>query len=282
MTEAVAAEAVTPEGGDGGSSVHLASGDLAARWRAVLDEQPLAVGDNYARDNSLQEAGCKSQYSIFSRIPEAERRGLIHRILDECPRDPIAKAVGAMVGMAAADATGHWFEFMAACDEPGARGVRFEVDKLTAVPGLFVLGARDTARMLGPRDDGAMERPPCFTGPERPLNKFQLQLGQWTDDCSMGLCIGDSLLLRGRYDGSDLRVRFWNWWHRGYCNAFGRDQCYGPRPSVGLGGSFSRELPGIAVSTWIFPAIPTPCFDLYIERQPHRWQYLEVDLHYET
>ena len=76
MTEAVAAEAVTPEGGDGGSSVHLASGDLAARWRAVLDEQPLAVGDNYARDNSLQEAGCKSQYSIFSRIPEAERRVL--------------------------------------------------------------------------------------------------------------------------------------------------------------------------------------------------------------
>ena len=90
----------------------------------------------------------------------------------------------------------------------------------------------------------------------RPLNKFNLQLGQWTDDCSMGLCIADSLLTRDGYDGSDVRVRFWNWWHRGYCNAFGSDLYFGPRSSVGLGGNMSKSLSTMAAS-----ARPTPRFE---------------------
>ena len=38
----------------------------------------------------------------------------------------------AMVALAAADATGHWFEFMDACDRPGTgrKQALFEVEKL--------------------------------------------------------------------------------------------------------------------------------------------------------
>ena len=54
-------------------------------------------------------------------------------------------------------------------------------------------------------------------------NTFRLRLGQWTDDSSMGLCMADSLIALGRFDGSDMRIRFWNWWNNGYCNAFGKD-----------------------------------------------------------
>lgn len=64
-------------------------------------------------------------------------------------------------------------------------------------------------------------KPACFSG--SPLNKFFLQMGQWTDDCSMGLTIADSLIVKRAYDGSDIRMRFWNWWNCGYCNAFRKD-----------------------------------------------------------
>jgi len=46
-------------------------------------------------------------------------------------------------------------------------------------------------------------------------------------------------LARGRYDGSDVRVRFHNWWFRGYNNAFGNDTRIG---SIGLGGNVSKSL----------------------------------------
>ena len=56
---------------------------------------------------------------------------------------------------------------------------------------------------------------------DRPIfNKFSLKAGQWTDDCSMGLCIADSLLCKDGFNGADMRARFWNWWFRGYNNAF--------------------------------------------------------------
>eukprot|EP00435_Cladocopium_sp_Y103_P054207 s1288_g17.t1 len=43
-------------------------------------------------------------------------------------------------------------------------------------------------------------------------NKFDLKLGQWTDDASMALCLADSLLTCGHYDGGDARVRWHMWW----------------------------------------------------------------------
>ena len=52
-------------------------------------------------------------------------------------------------------------------------------------------------------------------------NQFQLKPGQWTDDTSMGLCLADSILVRGGYDGSDARARYFHW-------------CYGGKPNADL------------------------------------------------
>lgn len=68
---------------------------------------------------------------------------------------------------------------------------------------------------------------------EGPSNRFRLLPGQWTDDASMGFCIADSLIVRREYDGSDMRVRFHNWWTGGYNNAFRNDKARGERSSVG-------------------------------------------------
>lgn len=73
-------------------------------------------------------------------------------------------------------------------------------------------------------------------------NKFSLQVGQWTDDASMGLCMADSLILAGDYDGSDMRARFWCWWNRGYNNAFRLDKSRWRTDSVGLGENISKSL----------------------------------------
>jgi hypothetical protein len=89
------------------------------------------------------------------------------------------------------------------------------------------------------------------------LNRFSLQMGQWTDDCSMSLCMADSLLVKQQYDGSDIRIRFWNWWNKGYCNAFGKEAAQGrPRSSVGLGGNISKS-----IFSMVDGQIPSPRFE---------------------
>eukprot|EP00664_Eupelagonemidae_sp_cell27_P009108 gene9109-6664_t len=93
--------------------------------------------------------------------------------------------------MALGDAIGAPLEFMPAVDEPGAGAAAFD------------LAAR------------------AYTG--APRNMFGVKPGQWTDDASMGLCIADSLIAHGRFDGSDVNARLWCWNHRGYNNAFGHD-----------------------------------------------------------
>ena len=50
------------------------------------------------------------------------------------------------------------------------------------------------------------ERRAYAPGYTRPLNKFKLDAGQWTDDTSMALCLADSLLKCGALDGSDVRA----------------------------------------------------------------------------
>merc|ERR1719162_2689928 len=73
-------------------------------------------------------------------------------------------------------------------------------------------------------------------------NSFSLQPGQWTDDAAMALCITDSLICCGNYDGIDLRQRFHLWNRYGYSNAFGRDSSRHSRGSVGLGGNISMSM----------------------------------------
>merc|ERR1719171_1532027 len=91
-------------------------------------------------------------------------------------------------------------------------------------------------------------------------NTFGLQLGQWTDDSSMGLCMADSIIALGRFDGSDMRIRFWNWWNNGYCNAFGKDG--GRTSSVGLGGNIAKS---IDCNECRVGEIPTPTYNAKTE-----------------
>ena len=114
-------------------------------------------------------------------------------------------AIGSIMGMAIGDAMGSTYEFR-----------HVEYDKID----LF-----------------DMER-------ERE-GKFKLEPGQWTDDCSMGLCLADSLLVNnGELIIKDLMLRFLAWNFGGYNNAFRNNEKNGlrPRPSVGLGGNISMAL----------------------------------------
>jgi len=143
-------------------------------------------------------------YSPYANIAGEQKRALVA----EATADPSCdRAVGCVVGMAVADAVGHPLEFLPAVDGPGVSGHRFNLADLT------------------------------YT---EPLNRFKLEPGQWTDDASMGLCIADSLIATGHYDGSDIRLRFWNWWFKGYNNCFRFQR--GRSNSVGLGGNISKSL----------------------------------------
>jgi len=66
---------------------------------------------------------------------------------------------------------------------------------------------------------------------------FGLKPGQWTDDCSMGLCLADSLLIHPQFNPADLKHRFYLWWNCGYNNAFRFDKNRLSKHSVGLGGN---------------------------------------------
>ncbi|CAE7817544.1 tri1 [Symbiodinium sp. KB8] len=90
--------------------------------------------------------------------------------------------------MAVGDSLGHPFEFLPVQDRP--LGPHFDFERFEFV------GASNT---------------------------FRLKPGQWTDDAAMGLCMADSLLMRREFDGSDMRIRFWCWWNRGYNNAFRKE-----------------------------------------------------------
>ena len=132
---------------------------------------------------------------------------------------PLARAIGAMVGMAVADSLGHNFEFLPVQDRPSPHGPHLQF-------------------------------PPPPGGPPRgcvhwPNNVFALEAGQWTDDTAMGLCLADCLLLHGGggadgLDGSALRVWFWCWWNRWLC-VFARARAIAVcMCDAGIGGAARR------------------------------------------
>jgi len=153
------------------------------------------------------------KFSILDSLPPRIKREVLRLASAEMTAE---RAMGAMVGMAVADSVGAFLEFLPV----GKKGSRFN-PKTLQVEGSF--------------------------------NKFKLKPGQWTDDTSMGLCLADSLLVCRGYDGADIRVRFWNWWHRGYNNAFRRDP--ERRNSVGLGGNVAVSLKDVMDSS------PSPRFE---------------------
>ena len=106
-------------------------------------------------------------------------------VSDETPFADRCK--GAMLGMAVGDAVGSQVEFL----EVGSGEAAFDAEGC------------------------------CYTGSVR--NMFGFKPGQWTDDTSMGLCLADSLLCCGKFDGSDFMARLWNWNHLAYNNGFRYD-----------------------------------------------------------
>jgi ADP-ribosylglycohydrolase len=176
------------------------SGPRSLTFLERLHDIPMTIG----KASYVRDDGPLSRESIFQEIPRAEKEVVVEAGVRDGKRD---RAVGCLVGMAVADAVGHPLEFLPAVDPPATGAPSFDRTSMTYVG---------------------------------ELNEFDLKPGQWSDDTSMGLCLADSLIVRRGYDGSDLRARFWNWWFRGYNNAFRFD----PRRSVsvGLGGNISDSL----------------------------------------
>ena len=62
----------------------------------------------------------------------------------------------------------------------------------------------------------------CQRGRFQPLTgmraggKFQMQLGEWTDDTAMALCLADSLIACNGFDPKDQMERYWRWGNEGY------------------------------------------------------------------
>lgn len=50
---------------------------------------------------------------------------------------------------------------------------------------------------------------------------FDLRVGKWTDDTSMALCLGESLLIKGGFDPVHQMGLYLNWYHRGYHSSTG-------------------------------------------------------------
>jgi ADP-ribosylglycohydrolase len=51
---------------------------------------------------------------------------------------------------------------------------------------------------------------------------FQLNVGEWTDDTSMALCLGQSLLDKDGFDAADQMDKYWRWVEHGYMSSNGR------------------------------------------------------------
>jgi ADP-ribosylglycohydrolase len=63
---------------------------------------------------------------------------------------------------------------------------------------------------------------------------FNLQPGQWTDDTSMALCLGESLVHCHGFDPKDQMERYCRWWQEGHLSCTGR--CFD------IGGTVSAAL----------------------------------------
>jgi len=50
---------------------------------------------------------------------------------------------------------------------------------------------------------------------------FRLQPGHWTDDTSMALCMCESLLVNGSFNGRDIMFKFLAWFDDGHMSCTG-------------------------------------------------------------
>eukprot|EP00732_Lithocolla_globosa_P003791 Lithocolla_globosa_v1_NODE_3186_length_1738_cov_3.635769.p1 type:complete len:387 gc:universal NODE_3186_length_1738_cov_3.635769:1172-12(-) len=158
-------------------------------------------------------------YSIFELIPQWEKVYMTNSSVSSFKE--FNKAVGAMVGMAIGDHLGNMLSGLPVVDQPGVSG--------------FMLSSSDLN----------------FT---QQSNPFSLKPGQYTDATSMGLCVADSLTVTRGYDGSDIRIRFHNWWFHQYNNGFKTDSSR--TSSIGVGHQTFRSIYTIPTNS-----IPTTRFE---------------------
>lgn len=160
--------------------------------------------------------------SIFRDVEEADKDRLVElTVAASCVGD---RALGAFVGLAVGDWVGAPLEFLDAVQTPKATNHYWDTSAFAYVGKLPENKERDA-----------------------------LELGQFTDDTSMALCLADSLLLRGKYDGSDARKRYWSWHAEGMNNCFRNDTERTRRHSFGLGYNICRGLSKLKVGQPVPP-----------------------------
>lgn len=72
---------------------------------------------------------------------------------------------------------------------------------------------------------------------------FQLPKGAWTDDTSMALCLGYSLVHQGAFDSADQMRRYCKWWRHGYLSSTGDCFDIGSTTSQALARFEATEAP---------------------------------------
>eukprot|EP00729_Bicosta_minor_P007464 gene7464-15262_t len=184
--------AVETERVEGGATSEEAAASPSSPFSAAVfaDPEQLLRRANFKKMRVYQTTGwhhdtAEVGYSPFANFPTADVEAHVARAVTS-DRHADA-AVGAMVGMAIADAIGAPLEFLEVVDAP------LELDGSGEAHGF---------------NAASME----YTNEN---NRFKLERGQWTDDAAMGLCMADSLLANRKFNGSDMRVRFHNWWFHG-------------------------------------------------------------------
>eukprot|EP01001_Neometanema_parovale_P000115 NODE_1011_length_1940_cov_132.615300_g960_i0.p1 GENE.NODE_1011_length_1940_cov_132.615300_g960_i0~~NODE_1011_length_1940_cov_132.615300_g960_i0.p1 ORF type:complete len:563 (+),score=105.46 NODE_1011_length_1940_cov_132.615300_g960_i0:58-1689(+) len=153
--------------------------------------------------------------------PAVSNLSLVQQVTSLDPE--VDRAVGCIIGNALGDCVGHPLEFLDVDPElpappEGRSGFQ---------PGAMFASGRSHLSGTHLHADG---RPVYYNE----LNQFRLKPGQWTDDFSMALCLADTMLVHGGFQGWDARLRWFNWWCNGYNNAFRFDQQRRGRSSVGL------------------------------------------------
>lgn len=178
------------------------------RLLGLVDRRSLPVLRKLS--NRWDKATSLVEFSIFQNVPIAAKQAVITQALATKSGD---RSVGALVGMAVGDWVGVPLEFYDAVDGTSEPQGRWNPDSFS------------------------------YTNPNTTeKERGAVQLGQWSDDTSMALCIADSLIISEKYDGSDLRSRFWNWHAEGYNNCFRNDSYRSSRTSFGLGYNIAVSL----------------------------------------
>ena len=74
-----------------------------------------------------------------------------------------------------------------------------------------------------------------FDDLKKHFREKRCEIGEFSDDTSMALCVADSIFLNKEFDPVDLRKRFLLWWHYGYNN------CRNGKSSFGLDANINKS-----------------------------------------